>query len=81
MKDACCGLSHAPHTTRTRVKKKAAKLATMRTKRFRSACSDVTLLPPEDMLAIRPIWHASPTATTTAVPPPSVTAAPMKAML
>ena len=74
-------MSHAPQTTRTSVKKKSAKLATMTTKRLRSAWSDVGLSCVAVISAMRPIWHLSPTATTIAVPEPSVTAAPMKAML
>ena len=81
MKLVWTGLSHAPHTMRTRTKKKRANKPTMATKRLRSAWRDVTLPEEDDMAAMRPIWHRSPTATTIAEPPPSVTAVPMKAML
>ena len=53
----------------------------MATKRFRSACRVVVLAGAAAISAMRPIWQRSPTATTTAVPEPSVTAASMKAML
>lgn len=81
MKLGCATRCHAPHTSSTSAKKAAAKAAMMTTKRLRSRCRDVGRAGAAAMAAMRPIWQWSPTATTTAVPEPSVTAAPMKAML
>lgn len=62
------------------MKNETAKHATMNTKRFRSAWSDEVLGGADAILAMRPIWQFAPTATTRAVPEPSTTEAPMKAM-